>query len=354
MKVLYRYIARTVFQSTLLVLFVLLSLYSFMDFINELDEYGRGSYGLGEIFSYLALTMPQRIYDLLPVASLLGSVLGLGTLASQSELVAIRAAGLSIQQINKAVAVVALGLMIFTLFIGEVVRPITAEKADANRSLAQTGTVGMQSLHGFWTRNGLHFNHIDLIYPDGKFKGVSVYEFDTENRLRIITRAKEAIYQDDGWLLTDVVQSTIDEQGVQVRVVERARWHSPLNPGIANIVVIEPQFLSVWNLYQYISYLTKNKQSAEKYQMAFWTKMMMPITTAVMVFLAVPFVFGPLRATSIGGRILAGALVGIGFHLFNQTFQHIGLVFGVLPWLAAMVPTVFFAILGWYLMRRIF
>ncbi len=354
MTLLNRYIAKTVLSSTLLVLFVLIGLYTFMDFINELDDLGKGSYGLTEIFSYLAFSMPKMIYDLLPIAALLGSVLGLGTLASQGELVAMRAAGLSVQQINKAVAIVALCLMLVTLFIGEVVRPSAERKAETIQSQAKTGTVGMQSNFGFWTRNGLHFNHIKRILPDGRFEGISIYEFDAENRLRIITKAKEASYQDESWSLTDVVQSTIDEQGVQVRTIEHARWRSPLNPGIANIVIMKPEYLPVWNLVQYISYLKENKQSVERYQMAFWMKIMMPISAAVMVFLAVPFVFGPLRSTPIGGRILVGALVGIGFYLFNQSFQNIGLVFGVFPWLTAMFPTAIFAAVAWYFMRKIY
>jgi len=354
MKILHRHIAETVLMSTLLVLIVLLALYSFMDFINELDEYGRGSYGLTEIATYLALTMPKRIYNLFPIAALLGSVIGLGTLASQSELVAMRAAGISIQKINKAVAVIALSLMMLSFFIGEVIQPVAEEKAQTSRSVAQTGIIGMQSFYGFWTRDNLHFNHINRILDNGRLEGVTIYEFDPENRLRVLTKAKEAVYQNDEWLLTDVIQSIINERGIEVQVIKRALWHSPLNPAIANIVILDPEFLSGWELYKYISYLKENEQSAEKYQIAFWAKIMMPINTAVMVFLAVPFVFGPLRSSSIGGRIVAGALVGISFQLFNQTFQHIGLVFGVFPWLVAMIPTLVFSVLAWYFMRKIY
>lgn len=353
MKLLHRYIVAMVLSSTLLVLLVLLGLYTFMDFVNELDDLGKGSYGLTEIFSYLALSMPKRIYDLLPVAALLGSVLGLGTMLSQGELVAMRAVGMSIEQINKAAALVALCLMLITLFIGEVVRPPAEQKAQAIQSLAQTGTVEMKSEHGFWTRDGLHFNHIKRILPNGQFEDISIYEFDAKNRLLTITKAKQANYVDKSWSLTDVMQSMIDERGVKIRTIEHTRWRSSLNPGIANIVVMKPEFLPIWNLVQYISYLKENKQSVEQYQMAFWMKIMMPISAAVMVFLAVPFVFGPLRTTPIGGRILVGALVGIGFHLFNQSFQHAGLVFGMLPWLSATIPTTIFAGLAWYFMKKI-
>lgn len=353
MGLLQRYIAKTILASTFMVLLVLLGLYTFMDFINELDDLGKGKYQLMDIFTYMALSMPKRIYELLPIAALLGSVLGLGNLASQSELVAMRAAGVSIQQINKAVMIVALCLMVVAVFMGEVLRPITEQKAREVQSMAQTGTVGTRSKHGFWTRDGLHFNHIQKILPDGRFSGISIYEFDAQNRLRIVTKATEAQYYEDSWTLTDVIQSTLDEKGVKVRSVEHARWKSQLNPGMVNVVVVPPEFLPVWGLMEYINYLKTNHQSVDQYQMAFWMKVMMPISSAVMVFLAVPFVFGPLRSSPIGGRILAGALVGIGFHLFNQSFQHIGLVFGVMPWLSAAMPTATFALLGWYFMKKL-
>jgi lipopolysaccharide export system permease protein len=355
MTILQRYIAQTILISTLLVLLILLGLYTFMDFITELDDLGKGQYQIGDIASYIALSMPKRIYELLPVAALLGSVLGLGNLASQSELVVMRAAGMSVAQINKSVMIVAVSLMVVAVFVGEVLRPPAEQKARAIQSIAQSGVVGAESDHGFWSRDGSHFNHIDRILPDGRFSGISIYEFDAANRLRIITESEIAEYddEDDSWILTNIVQSTLDEQGVQIRSIEYARWKSQLNPGMVNIVVVPPEFLPVWSLIQYVSFLKQNHQSVEKYQMAFWMKIMMPISSAVMVFLAVPFIFGPLRSSPIGGRILAGALVGIGFHLFNQSFQHLGLVFGVLPWLAAIFPTAVFAGLGYYMMQRV-
>jgi len=338
-----------------MVLLILIGLYTFMDLITELDDLGKGNYQLMDVLGYMFYSMPKRVYELLPIAALLGTVLGLGNLASQSELVAMRAAGVSIQQINKAVIVVALCLMAVAVVVGEVIRPPAEQHALEIKSMAQTGTVGTRSEHGFWTRDGLHFNHIDKILPDGRFSGISIYEFDASHRLRLITQAKEAKYNnDDGnWRLTNVIQSHIDEKGVEVKAIEHARWKSQLNPGLLNIVVVPPEFLPVWSLLEYINFLKNNHQSVEQYEMAFWIKVMMPISSAVMVFLAVPFVFGPLRSSTIGSRILMGALVGIGFHLFNQTFQHIGIVFGVLPWLSAAIPTFTFAVIGMFFMMRL-
>jgi len=353
MSLLNRYIAKTILASTMMVLLVLLGLYTFMDFIGELDELGKGSYQLTEITHYMALSMPKRIYELLPIAALLGSVLGLGSLASQSELIAMRAAGVSIQKINHAVLIVAVALMIIAVFVGEVVRPSAEQKAREVQSMAKTGTINTRTQHGFWTRDGAHFNHIKQILPDGRFKDLSIYEFDADNKLRNIIKAKEAHYENEQWVLNDVVQSIISDDKVENKVIHNAHLESTLNLGLLSIIVVPPEFLPVWNLLAYIQYLEENLQATEQYQMAFWMKVMMPISSAVMVFLAVPFIFGPLRSSPVGGRILAGALVGVGFHLFNQSFQHIGLVFGIIPWLSAAIPTLIFAFLGWYFMRRI-
>lgn len=354
MTIIQRYIAKTILINTGLVLLVLLGLYTFMDFVAELDDLGKGQYDLPEILSFLALSMPKRIYELLPIAALLGSVLGLGNLASQSELVVMRAAGISIQSINKAVMIVALALMFLALFVGEVIRPTAEQFARENQSLAQTGTVGAGVEKGFWTRDGSHFNHIDRILPDGRFADISIYEFDSGNQLRIVTKASAAKYEGDSWILSDVVQSKIDISGVSVKSVAHAEWKSQLNPSMLNVVIVPPEFLPVWSLVEYIRYLKVNHQAVGQYQMAFWMKVMMPLSAAVMVFLAVPFVFGPLRSTPMGARILVGTLVGIGFHLFNQSFQHMGLVFGMIPWLAASLPTILFAMVGYYWMKKIY
>lgn len=354
MGLLQRYIAKTILTSTFLVLLILLGLYTFMDFIAELEDLGKGSYQLMEAASYILFSMPKRIYELLPIAALLGSVLGLGNLASQSELVAMRAAGVSVQQINKAVMIVAICLMVVAVFVGEVLRPPLEQRAREIQSIAQTGTVSFGSQQGFWTRDGLHFNHVRTIQPNGHFSDISIYEFDKEHRLRVATKAKEAYYEGSAWELTDAVQSVISEQGVQVNTIAHARWRSQLSPKMVDIVLVPPEFLPLWSLLDYIHYLKDNHQAAAQYEIAFWMKIMMPITSAVMVFLAVPFVFGSMRSASMGGRILVGSLVGIGFYLLNQSFQHIGIVFGLLPWLTAALPTVLFAILGIFLMRRIY
>ena len=166
-------------------------------------------------------------------------------------------------------------------------------------------------------------------------------------------KAEQARYSDQSWTLENVVQSIIDEKQVKVRTIKYKHWESQLNPGLLNVVVVPPEYLPVWELMTYVDYLKENHQASERYELAFWSKIMMPLSSAVMVFLAVPFIFGPLRSSSMGGRIVIGSMLGIGFYLFNQTFQHVGLVYGLPPLLSAVFPTFVFAAGGIYLMRKI-
>ena len=352
MSVLQCYIAKTILTSTILVLSVLLGLYIFMDFINELHNLDKEKYQISNIISYIVLSTPQRIYELLPISALIGSILGLGNLASQSELLVMQAAGISISQIIKKAMVVAIILIIIAILIGEVLRPLAEQRARAIQSLEQKGTVDSKSNNGFWTRDGLNFNHIERILSSGIFLGVSIYEFNANNELRIITKAKIAEYEGNSWILSNVKQSIINEQGIIARSLEYARWKSQLNPKMVNIILVPPEFLSAWRLIGYIEFLSRNSQKVEQYRVAFWMKIMMPISAAVMIILSASFIFGPLRSSSIGGRMLVGVIVGICFNLFNQSFQSLGLVFGFVPWLTAVFPSLSFTGIAYYFIKR--
>ncbi|NQY51514.1 MAG: LPS export ABC transporter permease LptG [Piscirickettsiaceae bacterium] len=352
MFILQRYIAKTILTSTILVLSVLLGLYTFMDVINELNDLDKEKYKIFNIISYISLSTPRRIYELLPIAALVGSILGLGNLASQSELLVIQAAGISIVQIIKKVMVVAIILIVIAILIGEVLRPLAEQKAYAIKLIAQKGIGSLKSNSSFWTRDSLSFNHIERILSGDKFWGISIYEFNINNRLRIITKAKTAEYEGDSWILSEVKQSIINEQGIIARSLEYARWKSQLNPKMVNIILVPPEFLSAWRLIGYIEFLSRNSQKVEQYRVAFWMKIMMPISAAVMIILSASFIFGPLRSSSIGGRMLVGVIVGICFNLFNQSFQSLGLVFGFVPWLTAVFPSLSFTGIAYYFIKR--
>lgn len=348
-----RYIGRTIATNIVLALMVFVALDIFFSFVRELDEIGRGEYTLGETLIYLGLKTPYRVYEFFPIAALLGAIIGLGMLASGSELTVMRAAGVSVARITGSVMKTGAVMMLFVILIGEFVVPPTEEMAETRRSLKKADQSALKTEYGFWSRDGGSFINIRDIKLGGRIGDVYLYEFDNDYRLRRATYAGKARYENDEWLLEDIVQSEISDKGVKQDFIKRARWNSLLAPGLLNIIVLDPMLMPAYELVSYVTYLRSTGQAAERYSLAMWNKITLPISVAVMLLLAVPFVFGTLRSVGIGQRILVGFLVGFGFHILNQAFGHLGLVYTLPSVLSATLPTLLFFIAALWMMRRI-
>lgn len=353
MRLLDRYIGRAVVSGTLLALLVLLAMFSFFSLIDNLADVGRGNYGVGNAIEYVLLTMPRRAFDTFPIAALIGSLLGLGLLAGNSELTVVRAAGVSLWRIVGAVMKAALVLMAIAMVLGEFVAPPAETLAQTRRNQALSAEPTLMSGGGLWARDGTSFINIREMLPDDIMGDVTIYEFDEQQQLRTATRAQRARYADGRWLLEGVAQSRIGGDGVQVAHMERAEWTSAFSPDMVNVTIDEPSHLSAWGLIRYIRYLGRNGQETAPYELGLWSKLVAPVATGVMILLSVPFVFGPLRAVSVGQRILVGVLVGIGFQIMNQMFSKLGLVYGLSPFFSATLPTLLFFVVALWMARRV-
>ncbi len=354
MRILDRYIARTVASAILLAMLTLLALFFFVELVDELADLGKGNYGVAQILQYVLLIQPRRIYELFPLAALLGSIMGLGMLASNNELVAMRSAGVSLLRLIGSVMKVALWMMLAVLLIGEWIAPPAEQYAQASRATAQSAQITLKTQHGFWTRDGSSFINIRAILPGGQLRDVFIYEFDEQRHLRVATHAAQAHYEKDQWVLENVQQSYVSEQGVTTRQTERAGWASPLLPEMMSALSVKPENLSSWGLYKYIRYLRENRQNSQRYELAFWNKVFLPLVTGVMVFIAIPFVFGVLRSVGAGARVLAGSLMGVGFHLFNQIFSNASLAYNLSPLFSAAFPALLFLLIALILVSSLY
>jgi len=354
LKILNQYIGTAVIGGTCLVMFVLLALFSFVSFISELDEVGKGSYQLIQAGEYVLLSLPRLAYDLFPLSALLGSMIALGILASNNELLVMRAAGVSLLQMVVSVMKAALILMILAGLLGEVIAPKSEQYAQGLRSKALSKQTAFKTRNGFWTRDGLRFINVRAILPGGELSRINIYEFDEQRRLRTAISAKSATYQESEWVLQDVRRSDINEN--QVTTIQLPSMVTPflMNHEVLEVITIKPESLSAWGLYKYVSYLRENELNSASYEMVLWSKIILPFSIGVMVFLSIPFVFGSLRVVSVGHRIMVGTLVGIGFYIFNQMFSYVGLVYEVNPVLSAVLPTALFFILAMRMIRRVY
>ncbi|SEH06920.1 LPS export ABC transporter permease LptG [Candidatus Venteria ishoeyi] len=354
LKRLDRYIAKTVLSTTLLVLLVLVGLFLFFTFIEELDEIGKGNYSTYHALNYVFMMTPRRTYEFFPIAALLGSLLGLGLLSNNSELTVMRASGVSIMRIGWSLIKVGLALMVLVILLGESVAPYAEQKAKNMRALAQSGQSALNTRHGLWARDGNNFIHIRRPDVGGQLEEVTFYAFDKEQRLQQLTTASSAFYYDKQWVLEDIAQTHIN--GNQI-TGERLTWQERSEfptPNLINVLTMEPSHLSTPELYRYIDYLQQNNLHAAPYELSFWYRMIYPLTTIVSIFLALPFVFGSLRSVAVGQRILVGTLLGIVFYALNQVMGHSALLYGINPLFSALLPTLLFFMLALLLMRRIF
>ncbi|MCP5149329.1 MAG: LPS export ABC transporter permease LptG [Ectothiorhodospiraceae bacterium] len=354
MSLIDRYVARYVVSATLMSLLALLALFSFIALVDDLDSVGKGDYTLWLALEYMVLSMPRLAFSLFPVAAIVGSLMGLGVLAGNSELVVIRAAGVSVARIIGAVLRGAGVLVVVAVLLGEVLSPAAERLAEERRSFAMSGELGARIGTGFWVRDGDSFINIGKVLPEGRMDDVHVYELGAEQRLRVVTHAAQARYTGGEWRLREVRQTGLEEPPAATsRYLPEAAWRSVLEPDLVRVVSVRPESLSLVGLVRYVDYLEGNGLDAARYRLAMWTKIVYPLTTALMIVLAVPMVLGRLRSVGLGQRVLLGIAVGVAFHVAHQVSGHLGLVYGLSPFACAVLPSLALAGVGWWLVRSV-
>lgn len=351
------YIASAVIGSVTMMLIIVVSLVSVSMLIEELDRLVH-DYTFNEALIYVALQIPSQIYEFTPFAALVGCLVGVGSLASTSELTVMRAAGVSVSKISWLVMRPVLLFIGLSLFLGEYVTPYTEQMAESRKAMARGVATAATSQAGLWNREGNEYMYINAVQPNGKLFGIARYLFDDQGQLKRSSFGEVALFQGDHWLEENVQESRLDYDKItgdptisQHSFVQR-RWNSELTPKILNVLVLPPESLSIQNLFRYANYLDKQEVNASRYWLAFWQKTLQPLVTASLVIIAISFIFGPLRDVSVGFRIFSGVIVGIVFSTSQKLLGPSSLVFGFPPLLAVATPLILCFGYGLHLLRK--
>jgi lipopolysaccharide export system permease protein len=347
-----RHIGRAVLLSIVAVMALLLVLVGFFEVIAELEDVAQG-YTTLLAYGYVALTLPRYTYELFPIATLLGSLIGLGTLAGNSELMAMRAAGVSIGRIVLATLKAGLLVLLVVLLIGEYLAPRAELQAQRMKMQALSDQITLRTRYGFWSRDDNSFINIRQVLPNRVLGDVWVYRYDDQQRLTRAMHAKRAVYENGGWVLESVRQSAFSPARVSVTEAERLPWPTRFEPSVLDVITVKPHMLAAWDLWRYIEYLQQNGQSAQTYEVAFWGKLAAPLVTLVMLFLSIPFVFGSLRSVGIGQRIFVGMMLGIVFYLLNRAFSYLTVVYSMNALFATVFPVLLFFAYALWKFRRV-
>jgi lipopolysaccharide export system permease protein len=345
MKVLDKYIAREVVGAVFFVLVAFLALFAFFDLMSELPKVGRGGYRLQHAFLYIFMGLPGYVYDLMPIAALIGTIYALAQLAARSEFTIMRASSMSTVMAGWILAKVGLIFVLITFLFGEVIAPVTSEMAETLKRQAQGSSVSQEFRSGLWTKdvirqNGLtgdpigsRFINVREVRPDGQLNNVRLYEFDRDFRLTAMIRATHASYQGNHvWRLAEVSKTHFTggplDNTATVATQNSASMDmvSEITPELLGVVFADPDRMSAKDLAAYTKHLTENKQDSARYEIAFWQKVIYPFAVMVMMALALPFAYLHFRAGGVSLKIFIGIMIGVSFQLLNRLFAHIGLL----------------------------
>ncbi len=340
MNVLTVYIIKEILKGSFFAAILLLTLVNLFTLADELKDLGKGSYELKEIFIYLSLMSPQVFYELMPSSALLGSLFVLGAMANNREIVAMRVSGISLLGIIRPVLMAGGILVVISFVVGEFIAPESERNARLRRSEAQNKQVIIHSIYGFWMRDGDSYINVRQILEDGNLANISIYDLNAQHRMKEVRHAQKATYMgNEQWLLENISITEVSDQKVQASYMQQSTWQSTIKPDLLDIIVVSPENLSLYDLGTYIGFLQDNNQNSEKFELAFWGRLINPFITLIMLLVSAPFVIGFKRAQSTGPRMIIGILFGMSFNIIDTIFSNMGLVYDLNPVLVAVFPS---------------
>ena len=357
MDTLRTYLAREIYGATLFVFAAFLSLFAFFDLINELTDLGKGEYRLQHALAFVALSVPGHVYELFPVAVLIGTLYALSHLAANSEYTVMRGSGLAPWRATSTLFRIGIVFAVATLVFGELITPVS-ERAAKQLKLSMTSSIVAREFHtGLWVKDDRRFVNVREVQPDASLTDVRVFEFDDQYRLKSISFAKRGQYVGKNvWRLREVVNTGFGSTESSVERLAEMDWSSVMTPDILAVLFIAPERMSAWNLYQYSRHLAENRQKTERYEIAMWKKLFYPLASLVMMALALPFAYVHVRAGGVGVKVFSGIMLGIGFHMLNSLFSYLGLLQNWQPFVSAVLPSAVFlgaaALMMWWVERR--
>lgn len=364
MTTLEKYFAREIARSVLFVLLAFVALLAFFDIVNEVKSVGIGGYTLFNALYYVCLGIPGNVYEYMPLAALIGTIFVMAQFAQRSEFTIMRVSGFSTIQAIKMLLKIGLAFVLLTFIFGELFAPYTFKVAEKYKISALPSAHKQDFQSGLWTKdliraNGLtgdvigsRFLNVNVVEPSGKLVGITFYDLDNQFRLTKQVKADSALYQGGSvWRLAHVEETYFplslndaEMTAVDVKELTSLDLVSEITPAIllASSADNDTDRMSAYDLALYSKHLLDNKQSAEKFQIAFWKKVIYPFAVLVMMALALPFAYLHFRSGGVSLKIFTGIMIGVGFYLLNNVFAHIGLLHTWAPFVTAVLPSLLF------------
>jgi lipopolysaccharide export system permease protein len=381
MKTLQKYFSSEIVSTVLFTLFAFLALFAFFDFMNELTSVGHGGYKVQHAFVYVLMGMPGYTYELMPIAVLIGTIVVMAKFSSTSEFTIMRVSSMSTLMAAKMLAKIGLFFVIITFVFGEYLSPLASEAAGKFKLERIGANIASEFRSGLWTKDviksqgltgdivGSRFFNVRKILTDGQLQGVKLYEFDNDFHMTAMVISASADYVGEHkWMLHDVTETHFSNAaletehypdrmiGMTTKKMASKELISDITPEIISVMFADPDRMSAYDLYAYTKHLAESKQVTERYEIAFWKKLVYPLAIFVMMALALPFAYLHVRSGGVSFKIFVGIMIGVSFHLANSLFSHIGLLNTWPALLTAAFPSVLYLLIAvstlWWVQRH--
>ena len=353
MPILGNYVVRTVLGYTALVMLVLLALGALFLFIGQQDDIGTGGYSATQALLFVALNLPTYLSQLLPVGALIGALLGLGNLARGSELVVMRASGVTTVRFCAWLGAAGFILAVVMVALGEYVAPPLETYARQLKVFSKYSEFSFAGDRGTWVRDGDTIISVEQQSAQTRYGGVQVFRFDGERRLLSIGRAESASVDDaNGWQLEAYSETRFAGGATEVARADVQQVRTSLSADFLGLAVVEPDAMGLGDLRAYIAHLQRNDLDSTAFESALWARLARIVALLLVVMLALPFALGPMRDSGQGARTVVGILIGAGFVLLSRTLESSGRLFDLQPWLVGWGPTLLLAALTFVLLAR--
>jgi lipopolysaccharide export system permease protein len=353
MKLIQRHIGWTITKTFATTLLIVLSINIFIILFNELMQ-ANADYHTWQIIRFVFLKLPSETYAFFPMICLIGSLWGLGQLASQSEIIAIRSAGVSVGQIIWKIILTIGILLVFATWFGEWLAPHATHQAELGKAAALHRSSTLNTNNGLWMlHNKHHFIHIDNIIPKTQLKHIAQYQVDNNNQLKSISYTDYATRQKNDWILQHTTNTQIQPYKIITQSQDKTRWPVHLIPTLINTAPLDTNTMSLQALYNTVQQLHHDGLQTNFYLSALCRRLIQPLDCLIMTFLAIPFILGPLRNADMGFRLFVATLMGLGFYLLNQFFSFFTLAYQTSPFFGALVPPILFSSIGLWFIRQL-
>jgi len=353
MKILDRYIAKQVLVSIFSVLGILIIVVGLLDLVDEIKKIS-DDYPISLAFLYVILNTPQNIYEILPIATLMGSLIGLSKLSSTSELNAVKSSGLSFLKITSITLKTGLLIVVITFLIGEYIAPKGQQLANNIKNLSESTRLSMKNTDGIWIKSNSSFIHIAKVYPNKIVQEVSLYRFNNKQQLMESIYAEEGYYANGMWKMKNVTSTSFMKKDIEIETEAEATFQEFIDLDLFDIMIIKPNQMTLFQLKTYINYLKNNLMESKSYELAFWSKFSIPLSCLVMFLLTTPFVHSNIRSASFGKRIFVGILLGVTLFLFNQTLNKLSVIIDINPIVGSFLPLIILIILSLEIIKKLY